>query len=179
MGKKGKKLRTQKVEDLPPLTPPSGSPRSPTKNQLFAMISKLEGNIEELKRNHEGKITKLERNIEELKANHEQFKVLEHHWSRIDLILCAAEILKWSVNLREANGSDGRQFFQNDLLMPVVVGSKVMGLSLREYQELSRRCINLRNSTPHLATIEALEDVVAHSAHAIKIFPDFWTQLPD
>jgi len=48
-----------------------------------------------------------------------------------------------------------------------------MGLSLREYQELSRRCINQRNSTTHFATIEALELVVAHSAHAIKFFPDF------
>ncbi|CAK9195634.1 unnamed protein product [Sphagnum troendelagicum] len=126
MGKKGKKPWKQKVEDFPPLTPPSGSPRSPTKNQLFAMITELKGN-------HEAKITKLEGNIEELKANHEQLKV----------------------------------------------GSKVMGLSLREYQELSRRCINLRNSIAHFATIEALEVAVAHSAHAIKIFPDFWTQLPD
>jgi hypothetical protein len=87
MGKKGKKPRKQKVEDFPPLTPPSGSPRSPTKNQLFAMITELKGN-------HEAKITKLEGNIEELKANHEQLKVLGHHWSRNDLILCAAEILK-------------------------------------------------------------------------------------
>ncbi len=54
-----------------------------------------------------------------------------------------------------------------------------MGLSLREYQELSHRCIILRNSTAHFATIEALEVAVAHSAHAIKIFRDFWTELPD
>jgi hypothetical protein len=48
-----------------------------------------------------------------------------------------------------------------------------MGLSLREYQELSRRCINQKNSTTHFATIETLELTVAHSAHAIKFFPDF------
>jgi len=54
-----------------------------------------------------------------------------------------------------------------------------MGLSLRAYQELSRRCINQGNSTTHFVTIEALELVVAHSAHAIKIFFDFWTQLAD
>jgi hypothetical protein len=190
MGKKRKKPQKQKVEDFPPLTPPSGSPRSPTKNQLFAMITELkgnhevkitkfEGNIEELKGNHEANITKLKGNIEELKASQEQLKVLGRHWSRNDLILCAAEILKWSVNLRGADGSDGRQFFRNDLFGPVVVGSKVMGLSLREYQELSHRCIILRNSTAHFATIEALEVAVAHSAHAIKIFPDFWTELPD
>jgi hypothetical protein len=121
MGKKGKKPRKQKVEDFPPLTPPSGSPRSPTKNQLFAMITELKGNIEELKGNHEANITKLKGNIEELKASQEQLKVLGRHWSRNDLILCAAEILKWSVNLRGADGSDGRQFFRNDLFGPVVV----------------------------------------------------------
>jgi hypothetical protein len=71
MGKKGKKPRKQKVEDFPPLTPPSGSPRSPTKNQLFAMITELKGNIEELKGNHEANITKLKGNIEELKASQE------------------------------------------------------------------------------------------------------------
>jgi hypothetical protein len=54
-----------------------------------------------------------------------------------------------------------------------------MGMSLREYQELSCRCINQRNSTTHFANIEALELAVAHSAHAIKLFPDFWTHLPD
>jgi hypothetical protein len=103
MGKKGKKPRKQEVEDFLPLTPRLGSPRSPTKNQLFGMIT-------EVKANHE-----------ELKANHEQLKVLGHHWSRNDLILCATEILKWSVNLRGAEGSDGRQFFRNDLFAPVVV----------------------------------------------------------
>ncbi len=84
-------------------------------------ITKLEGNIEELKGNHEANITKLKGNIEELKASQEQLKVLGRHWSRNDLILCAAEILKWSVNLRGADGSDGRQFFRNDLFGPVVV----------------------------------------------------------
>ncbi len=110
MGKKGKKPRKQEVEDFLPLTPRLGSPRSPTKNQLFAMIIEVKANLKEFKANHE-----------ELKANHEQLKVLEHHWSRNDLILCAAEILKWSVNLRGAEGSDGRQFFWNDLFAPVVV----------------------------------------------------------
>ncbi len=61
----------------------------------------------------------------------------------------------------------------------IQVGSKVMGMSLREYWELSHRCINQRNSTAHVANIEALELAVAHSAHAIKLFPDFWTHLPD
>ncbi|CAM6064154.1 unnamed protein product [Sphagnum tenellum] len=90
-----------------------------------------------------------------------------------------SEVLKWSVNLRGAEGSDGKQFFCNDLFVPMVVGSKVMGMSLREYWEFFCRCINQRNSTAHFANIEALELVVAHSAHAIKLFPDFWTQLPN
>jgi hypothetical protein len=54
LGKKGKKPRKQEVEDFLPLTPRSRSPRSPTKNQLFAMIT-------------------------EVKANHEELKVLRHH----------------------------------------------------------------------------------------------------
>jgi hypothetical protein len=54
-----------------------------------------------------------------------------------------------------------------------------MGMKLQEYQELSRRCIKQRNSTAHFANIEALELAVGHSAHAIKLFPDFRTHLPD
>jgi len=142
------------LEDFPPLTPPSVSPWSSTMKQLYAMIA-------------------------EVKAHLEEFKVLGHYWSRNDLILCAAEILKWSVNLRGEEGSDGKQFFRDDLVAPMVVGSKVMGMSLQEYRELSCRCINQRNSTAHFANIEALELAVAHSAHAIKLFPDFWTHLPD
>ncbi len=84
------------LEDFPPLTPPSVSPWSSTMKQLYAMIA-------------------------EVKAHLEEFKVLGHYWSRNDLILCAAEILKWSVNLRGEEGSDGKQFFRDDLVAPMVV----------------------------------------------------------
>jgi hypothetical protein len=67
----------------------------------------------------------------------------------------------------------------NYLNFPFQVGSKVMGMSLREYRELSRRCINQKNSTAHFANIEALELVVVHFAHAIKLFFDFWTPFLD
>jgi hypothetical protein len=52
------------LEDFPPLMPPSVFPRSPTKKQLYAMIT-------------------------EVKAHLEEFKVFGHHWSKNDLILCA------------------------------------------------------------------------------------------
>ncbi|CAM6065129.1 unnamed protein product [Sphagnum tenellum] len=71
------------LEDFPPLIPPSGAPQSRTKKQLFVMIIEVKADLEELKANHE-----------ELEANHEQLKVFGHHWSRNDLIFCAAEILK-------------------------------------------------------------------------------------
>jgi hypothetical protein len=50
-----------------------------------------------------------------------EFKVLGHHWSRNELIICVAEILKWSVNLRGEEDDDGKQFFQDDLFAHVVV----------------------------------------------------------
>jgi hypothetical protein len=91
------------LEDFPPLTPPSLSPWSPTKKQLYAMISEVKAHLVAM----EGDL--------------KEFKVLGHHWSKNDLILCAAEILKWSVNLRGEECSDGKQFFRDDLFVPVVV----------------------------------------------------------
>ncbi len=46
-----------------------------------------------------------------VEGNLKEFKVLGHHWSRNDLIICVVEILKWNVNLRGKEGSDGKQFF--------------------------------------------------------------------
>ncbi len=50
-----------------------------------------------------------------------EFKDLGREWSRNDLILCAAEILKWSVKLRGEKDGDGRQFFGDDLFPLVAV----------------------------------------------------------
>jgi hypothetical protein len=49
--------------------------------------------------------------ILEVKANLKEFKVLGNHWSKNDIIICVAEILKWNVNLRRKEGNDGKQFF--------------------------------------------------------------------
>jgi hypothetical protein len=84
------------LEDFLHLTPPSISPWSSTLKQLYAMIAEVRTHLEE-------------------------FKVLGHYWSRNDLILCAAKILKWSVNLRGEEGGDGKQFFRDDLFAPMVV----------------------------------------------------------
>jgi hypothetical protein len=91
------------LEDFPPLTPPSVSPCSPTKKQLYARMSEMNA-----------RLVAVEGDLKE-------FKVLGHHWSNNDIIICAAEILKWSVNLRGEERSDGKQFFRDDLFAPVVV----------------------------------------------------------
>jgi hypothetical protein len=57
--------------------------------------------------------------ILEVKADLKESKLLGEHWSKNDLIICVAEILKWSVNLRRKEGNDGKQFFQEDLFVPV------------------------------------------------------------
>jgi hypothetical protein len=54
-----------------------------------------------------------------VKIDLKEFKVLGEHWSKNDLIICVAEILKWSVNLRRKDGNDGKQFFQEDLFVLV------------------------------------------------------------
>ncbi len=70
--------------------------------------------------------------ILEVKANLKEFKVLGNHWSKNDIIICVAEILKWNVNLRRKEGNDGKQFFWEDLFMPVgcdgeyLINSKVI-----------------------------------------------------
>jgi hypothetical protein len=60
------------LEDFPPLTPPSVSPWSPTKKQLYATIAKMKAHLVAV----EGDL--------------KEFKVLGHYWSRNDLIFCAA-----------------------------------------------------------------------------------------
>jgi hypothetical protein len=89
--------------DFPPLTPPLVSPWSPREKQLYAMYAKVKAHLATV----EGYL--------------KECKVLGHHWSRNYLILCAAEILKWSVNLRGEEGGDGKQFFRDDLFESVVV----------------------------------------------------------
>ncbi len=37
-----------------------------------------------------------------------ELKVLRHHWSMNDSIICVKEILKWSVNLRGEEDGDGK-----------------------------------------------------------------------
>jgi hypothetical protein len=70
--------------------------------------------------------------ILEVKADLKEFKVLGDHWSKNDLIICVVEILKWSVNLRRKEDNDGKQFFQDDLFMPMgcddeyLINSKVI-----------------------------------------------------
>jgi hypothetical protein len=79
------------------------SPCSPTKRELYAMVMDLKAGLKE--------------NKLELK----EFKELGREWSRNDLIVCAAEILKWSVKLRGEKDGDGRQFFRDDLFPLVAV----------------------------------------------------------
>jgi hypothetical protein len=70
--------------------------------------------------------------ILEVKANLKEFKMLGDHWSKIDLIICTIEILKWNLNLRRKDGNDGKQFFRKDLFVPVgrdseyLINSKVI-----------------------------------------------------
>jgi hypothetical protein len=75
-----------RIENFPSFNVSISIPLSPTKEQLHAMIL-------------------------EVKVDLKEFKVLGHHWSKNDLIICAAEILKWSVNVRRMEGNDGKQFF--------------------------------------------------------------------
>jgi len=46
--------------------------------------------------------------ILEVKTYLKEFKVFGDHWSKNDLIICVAGILKWSVNLRKNEGNDGK-----------------------------------------------------------------------
>ncbi len=59
--------------------------------------------------------------LKENKLELKEFKDLGREWSRNDLIVCAAEILKWSVKLRGEKDGDGRQFFRDDLFPLVAV----------------------------------------------------------
>ncbi len=65
--------------------------------------------------------TKVKTHLAVVEGDLKEFKVLGHHWSRNNLIICVAEILKWNVNLRGEEGGDGKQFFQDDLFADVVV----------------------------------------------------------
>ncbi|KAH9549109.1 hypothetical protein CY35_10G002600 [Sphagnum magellanicum] len=82
------------LKDSPPLMDPSVSPWSPREKQLYAMYA-------------------------EEKAHLEEFKELGCYSSKHLLIVCAAEIFKWSVNLRGEERGDGRQLFRPDLTEPV------------------------------------------------------------
>ncbi len=85
------------LEGFPPLTPPSISPWSPTKKQLYAMITNVKAHLVAV----DAKLVVVEGDLKEL-------KVLGHHWSMNDLIICVKEILKWSVNLRGEEDGDGK-----------------------------------------------------------------------
>lgn len=63
----------------------------------------------------------LKAGLKENKLELKEFKELGREWSRNDLIVCAAEILKWSVKLRGEKDGDGRQFFRDDLFPLVAV----------------------------------------------------------
>ncbi len=69
----------------------------------------------------EGRLVAVEGRLVAVEGDLNEFKVLGHHWSQNDLIFCAAEILKWSVNLRGEEHGDGKQFFRHDLFAPMVV----------------------------------------------------------
>jgi hypothetical protein len=86
------------------------SPCSPTNRELYAMVMDLKAGLNE---------NKFE--LKEFKDQLKEFKDLGREWSRNDLILCAAEILKWSVKLRGENDADARQFFRDDLFPLVAV----------------------------------------------------------
>jgi len=77
------------LEGFLPLTPPSISPWSPTKKQLYAMTAEVKAHLVAM----DVKLVVVEGDLKE-------FKVLGHHWSKNDSIICVAEILKWSVNLK-------------------------------------------------------------------------------
>ncbi len=81
------------------------------------MVMDLKAGLNENKL--ELKETKLE--LKETKLELKEFKDLGREWSRNDVIVCAAEILKWSVKLRGENDGDGRQFFRDDLFPLVAV----------------------------------------------------------
>jgi hypothetical protein len=70
----------------------------------------------------------LKAGLNENKFELKEFKDLGREWSSNDLIVCAAEILKWSVKLRGEKDGDGRQFFRDDLFPLVVVS---MAVSIR------------------------------------------------
>ncbi|CAM6029717.1 unnamed protein product [Sphagnum balticum] len=144
------------------------SPCSSTKRELYAMVMDLNAMVMDLKAG-------LNENKFELK----EFKDLGREWSRNDLIVCAVEILKWSVKLRGEKDGDGRQFFRDDLFPLVAAGSKAMGMTVSDYQHLSRRCFNLRNSTVHFDTLEVLESAVALCSKGVKVFPDLRFDLVD
>jgi hypothetical protein len=54
-----------------------------------------------------------------------------------------------------------------------------MGMTVSDYQHLSRRCFNLRNSTVHFDTLEVLESAVALCSKGVKVFPDLRFDLVD
>ncbi len=56
-------------------------------------------------------------------------------------------------------------------------------MTVSDYQHLSRRCFNLRNSTVHFDTLEVLESAVALCSKVcskgVKVFPDLRFDLVD
>jgi hypothetical protein len=92
-------------ENFPPLMSRSGSPRAPREKLQNETIANLHS-----------RLAGMERDLEECKN-------LAHHSSKNVIILCAAEILKRTVNLRGRGeqGGEGKQFSRPDLFEPVVV----------------------------------------------------------
>jgi hypothetical protein len=93
------------------------SPCPPTNRELYAMVMDLKATNRELY----ATVMDLKAGLKENKLELKEFKDLGREWSRNDLIVCAAEILKWSVKLRGEKDGDGRQFFRDDLFPLVAV----------------------------------------------------------
>jgi hypothetical protein len=84
------------LEDSPPLTHPSVSSWSSREKKLYAKCAKVEAQLKE-SREH------------------------GYYSSKRQLIICAAEILKWSVGLKGEERGHGMQFFRANLNKPVQV----------------------------------------------------------
>ncbi len=52
-------------------------------------------------------------------------------------------------------------------------------MTVSDYQHLSCRCFNLRNSTVHFDTLELLESAVGLCSKGVKVFPDLRFDLVD
>lgn len=103
------------------------------------------------------------------------------------VIMVAAEILKWSAKKGGVIEGDGQHLYDHDVQQLVRVGCCAYGeyglcsdrVALESYKATSKEVIQNRNSVVHYENLEALEKAVNACTHAMAAWPQLAINYPN